>query len=676
MKKNNSFIPVLIFTSGVRRLMKIWSLFFLLNNIIFLSFVIAQENRITTFFPTYPKEGIPSKLEIPTNGLQLYFNHDSFPKSGKITNAFINLTTNNTDSAGKETIQLFINSGCIGQKSLTSYQAQKENTTVSIPINNLEIPPDRLISFTLKSTGNANRRTWHSNLSDSSKFRPRLVIEYTVPGEPVTQSDGLPYVRSTKAFLSSVQADSTVTLSYGCRQFPKAYSYTPAFYNGKVYLITDDGGKKSLGLFDAVGNKIEYKMLDSLGKELSVDFKSSDGQHLLISKEGCLYIVGDNRILCYRIDKQQGTPTLTLLYDSMDDNPKMMLNPVVPPAVGPDGSLYFVNGLEAYGLNSDLQELWKVTLKDMTTSPLTIGPSGKYVYLVTKGEGLVAINAQTGELVESSLPNQQTLRSCDNPVLFAPIVIRHPDGTEKIYVAANSTNDGVLTCYKNSYTTNQTSSDSLKIKLQWNNPGKWGQPIVDQLQPESTKDSVNVAEKIYAVHVEELKNDKKNDNGTLLSVNWFNEKDIHILPSFDVDKKSDLININDNVINTPVIDQAGHCLVWNGSGKIGLYRSSASGTSSGCLDTECKNASIARLFFGSDGTLYAYSTDKILMALIPKYTYNKKGADISSTTHLMAFGTIDSTQTATMKAGGGVFLAPGFAVQKGATLKISTGTAK
>jgi hypothetical protein len=45
-----------------------------------------------------------------------------------------------------------------------------------------------------------------------------------------------------------------------------------------------------------------------------------------------------------------------------------LIAPTVAPAAGPDGSLYFVNGMEVYGVNADLQELWKVTLAEKLTS--------------------------------------------------------------------------------------------------------------------------------------------------------------------------------------------------------------------------------------------------------------------------------------------------------------------
>jgi hypothetical protein len=84
----------------------------------------------------------------------------------------------------------------------------------------------------------------------------------------------------------------------------------------------------------------------------------------------------------------------------------------------------------------------------------------------------------------------------------------------------------------------------------------------------------------------------------------------------------------------------------------------------------------ARLFFGNDGTLYAQGVDDgILRAIVPQYTLGADtGTDISSPTHLRVDGTVG--RATTLKAGGSVLLGPGFTVQKGATLKISTGAAK
>jgi hypothetical protein len=90
-----------------------------------------------------------------------------------------------------------------------------------------------------------------------------------------------------------------------------------------------------------------------------------------------------------------------------------------------------------------------VTLADPTTSRVTVGPSGRFVYLTAKKEGLVAINAQTGESFTTPLLNQAALAKADFPSLHAPVVILHPDGSEKVYVAANSVNEGVLACFNN-----------------------------------------------------------------------------------------------------------------------------------------------------------------------------------------------------------------------------------
>jgi hypothetical protein len=149
---------------------------------------------------------------------------------------------------------------------------------------------------------------------------------------------------------------------------------------------------------------------------------------------------------------------------------------------------------EVYGFNPDLQELWKVTLADPTSSRVTVGPSGRFVYLVAKKEGLVVINAQTGESFTSPLPNQDALARADFPSLHTPVVILHPDGSEKVYVAANSVNNGVLACFNNRSGTIAAAENWPLLE------GLWSQPLLDQLSPGGVQQPAS-GKQIYAVRV-------------------------------------------------------------------------------------------------------------------------------------------------------------------------------
>jgi hypothetical protein len=426
------------------------------------------------------------------------------------------------------------------------------------------------------------------------------------------------------------------------RPFANAWSYTPAFYNNLVYLMTDNNGKKALQALNPLGGIPVWTM----------EVGGSPGQHLLVSQSGRLYIVGNGKILTYQLSS--GNPAQAAAPPLVLEN----LNPANAPSLGSDGSLYFVNGQEVYGYNPDLQGLWKVTLADKTTSRVTVGPSGRFVYLTAKNEGLVAINAQTGEsFTKNPLPKQDDFKLADNPSLHAPVVILHPDGSEKIYVAANTVNYGVLMCFNNR---------SGKIAAAENWPtltGLWSQPLLDQLSPGTVKEPTS-GKQIFAVRAAK-------NQGTLTAIDWLTGTIKPMAPTFAVGDSPYLL-VGGNLAS----DQTGNRFVWNGAGDNGLF---TFGTAfSGLMKSSASGIPMkAQLFFGGDGTLYASTVDgdRVLRAIVPQYTLSADSdANISSPTHLRVDG--PAGKTTVLKAAGSVLLGPGFTVKQGATLTISTGNPK
>ena len=68
-------------------------------------------------------------------------------------------------------------------------------------------------------------------------------------------------------------------------------------YNNLVYLMTDNNGKKTLQALNPLGRKaVRAKVISG-----------EPGQHLLVSKSGCLYIVGNGKIITYQLGS--GNPT-------------------------------------------------------------------------------------------------------------------------------------------------------------------------------------------------------------------------------------------------------------------------------------------------------------------------------------------------------------------------------
>ena len=189
-------------------------------------------------------------------------------------------------------------------------------------------------------------------------------------------------------------------------------------------------------------------------------------------------------------------------------------------------------------------------------------------------------------------------------------MILHPDGSEKIYVAANSINDGVLACFNNR---------QGKIAAAENWPtgplkGLWSQPVLDQLSP-GTIEKPTSGKQIYAVQV-------VNNQGTLTGIDWLTGATKDMTPTFAVGDSPYLLN-GGNL----ALDQTGNCFVWNGQGKIGLF--TFGNAFSGLLQSSASGIPMkAQLFFGGDGTLYANTVDgnRVLRAIVPQYNLDKLDA--------------------------------------------------
>jgi hypothetical protein len=496
----------------------------------------------------------------------------------------------------------------------------------------------------LLTTPSRAKSTWYLAASTELSHRPRLILEYTVADQPaLTQSDGLSAVQSARPFLPTARfgGKDSGAFSYVTRPFSKAWSETPVFHNGLVYVMTDGNEKKVLQALNPLGGKPVW----------TIGVDGNPGQHLLVSPSGRLYIVGNGRIITYQLDSSNPAqaPAAPQGRELTD------LNPAEAPSLGPDGSLYLVNGQEVYGFNPDLQELWKVTLADKMTSRVTVGPSGRFVYLTAKKEGLVAINAQTGESFTTPLLNQAALAKADFPSLHAPVVILHPDGSEKVYVAANSVNEGVLACFNN-------RSGTIAAAENWPPlTGLWSQPLPDQLSPGSVQQPAS-GKRIYAVRVADQR-------GTLTGIDWLTGATRAMAPTFAVGDSAYLLN-GGNLAS----DQSGTRFLWNGAGEVDLF---AFGSAfSGRLHSAASGIpEQAQLLFGGDGTLYANTVegDRVLRAIVPQYTLSADSdANIYSPTHLWVDG--HAGKETVLKAAGNVLLGPGFTVRQGATLKVATGT--
>ena len=540
-------------------------------------------------------------------------------------------------------------------------------------------------------------RQFHGLKASEAALEPRLIVEYTSGDQPTVAQPA--YVQSPVGFLPSAQPQSSQSL-HGYKTVPLGiapahiWSYTPAFYNNCVYFLTID----DKGIYYVSWRRPLWAM----GGQIPISGPAAPGHHLLISKSGRLYIVGEE-IIAYSI-RPDGTPeprgrapledastqpvenavvaldpknapTLSTENASTQpvENAVLALDPQHAPTLNTDGSLFYVatsvqRGVRVIGRNPDLQELWSVAVEG-PASRVTLGPSGQYVYVTTEGDGLVTIDARTGDTFTNCLPaitppEIETAGKCSStkarPSLPTPVVLRQTDGTEKVYVVKNFVKNGVLALFDNKKT---MDGGNRRIAEVWKiDKALFGQPLV-------TKD------KVYVVrvdgehfHVEDL----DPSTGT----------ETKAPPPLEVPKDGLYLLEAGNL----TVDADGNVFLWNGqtaSGVFqGLHASDASFQSifeqkiGGGLE---KNAN---LFFGTDGTLYAGAQKSGLYAIVPYFSLTGMMLPVAFTspTNLWIEGEGAApavlTGTDNTLAATSVLLGPNFTVEKGTTLTVTINRTK
>jgi hypothetical protein len=522
---------------------------------------------------------------------------------------------------------------------------------------NLGVSLEQGFTLILGGTGGGKGRKFYGLGENQTKLRPRLIVEYTSSDQSAVAQPA--FVQSGKGFLPSggLVPSGELKGSYKAVDLNvpgQIWSYAPGFYNGFVYLMSDVGAKKYLSWRRPLGAIVDQTDISSL----------SPGQHLLVSKSGDLYIVGDGKIIPYRIGSDgrpelrkvspEGTPT--------DAVPVTGLNAAQDaPTLGADGSMFCVarsvaKGYTVEGRNPDLQELWSVTVKG-PTSRVMLGPSGRYVYVTTKGEGLVTVDAGTGEEFVNPLSNAKGLKEAQSEYLQTPVAFKENDGTEKVYVAADLVDSGVLTLFNNNKTKNG-AKDNATIEKGWEQTAlMFGQPLVTTGKDYVVR--VDIKDKNSA-YVEQL------DRSTGAKTNAG--------PPLKIDTDNPYLPKGGNL----AADQDGNVFAWNGG--ISLKELTAFKPS---LEPLFPRENLAgpepasNLFFGTDGTLYAGAEKSTLRAIVPYYSLAgvTSPVKITSPTHLWVAG--ESTPAIlkgtgnTLTAAGSVMLGPNFGVEKNATLTVT-----
>jgi hypothetical protein len=505
-------------------------------------------------------------------------------------------------------------------------------------------------ALVLSTTAGPTGAEWHSNKASTLSQRPRLILEYTLDGgvPAVTETNGLPAVQSRSAFLPTV-TPSTAASHRVPAQEVTVHSLSPAFFKDRVYVVAGNESQRHLSV------------LSPLGQTASPDIPLTDpGDYLAVSDTGLLYIVGNARIIVFDLNSDAPLKPKKNVQGKHLGIPN--LNPEQTLTTGPDGSLYFVSSQQLYALNPGLKTLWDLKLTNKNTSRVTVGPSGKFLYLTVLNKGLVAVNAQTGERFDSISGEGQTLlKDPNNLTLHAPVVLQTSDGSERVYAGAVSKTGGVLTCFENPLTAEEPDGDGIVQAMiskdkPWLFKGQFSQPILAPGSVTAASDpDLSKRVQLYSVEV-------AGKQGTLNAIDWFTGIKT-AAPGGGVGDSTFLLN-GGNL----VVDQEQSVFVWNGAPR----QDSISGFNSSLTEILIKVDGLepeSQLFFGTDGTLYAGKKKAVLRAIIPQYTLDtESSATLSSPTHLRVVGTV--AKNTTLSAPGSVLLGDGFTVKHGATFTV------
>jgi outer membrane protein assembly factor BamB len=425
-------------------------------------------------------------------------------------------------------------------------------------------------------------RLWYSAKADESADRPRLILEYTVWGmkEP-TQTVGLVGVQGTQAFVPVMDVQTKLNEEVYVRRFPaEMTSQTPAFGHGLVYLVTGTNQNTA----------VEARMPVS-GELVWSESVAGAGPHILLAPSNRLYVVGNEWIVTFLIDPQKprAKPKAPHVKKVLG------LKPEHPPAPGRDGSLYIFNLDRLIALNPDLEEMWSVSLKK-PIGPITVDPSGRYVYLISAADGLLAFDAQTGKKYAVELSNQQKLKSRGDPGdLHAPVVVKLDDAkigvTENVFVATSTGDGGSMTLIRNGMMRKVEPSKTLE-RADPPRDGLWSQVLPHPAAgwPKPFEDGA-----IFGISSRQ-----STTTGRLVPLDPRGSDDKDERPEITV------ANAIWETPGRPVVDASGAIHIWNGQEAYRI-RNVLTGATVDLKFPGIVRSSKARLMFGSDGTLYAHN---------------------------------------------------------------------
>lgn len=432
---------------------------------------LAETRIITTLLPKSDTPGEDNLLRISADKKYksicealLTFDLGMLPESADIKNVTLRLVGNPGDHQNPQFVQIFAESQ--KGKSIGSWTTKpivkKFIASSELPstIKDLLNKENKLV-LTLSSSSELSDWKYYSleNYDNTSSFKPRLIIEYEVPGIQESQTTertdwkfyGPPKQVKVKRLLPNINDIIS----------------NPVFYKNGIYLFTQTTSEET-----------DLSALHTNGREMwKKSIKITPASHAAVTDTGQLYSVGESRIVRYDLEKREQIESKEVKDLKLSD----------PPTLGPDGSLYFVRSGygDIYNLNPNLEELWKYPSMPNQqgankVSRIVLSPDAqRYAYaMILSDQDIsgVRINTADGETIlykqyagidPADKTKSKQYKFGDQYTGFhRPVVVRGPE-QDYVFLSAYSQNNGILAAY---------SGDEGR----WSNSGTISSPIADK----------------------------------------------------------------------------------------------------------------------------------------------------------------------------------------------------
>jgi len=543
----------------------------------FANTALAQKKYVTTVV-AFKAESVPARtdnmLKISANGSApiqstshavLSFAVDNaIPRDARVARATLRLVgkpaTQNTAERKPQLVKLVAIHH--RESSVGQWDARPNESVFTASGESLrQVVAGALLSGTLsvELTSRSRLSDWnYYGLSDKnfpSSFKPRLIVEYEMPQN--LENDIPSTTRTSRIFLVGLEGKVKVVEE----PFHKEIKFlsNPAFRKSDDLFVMGDPGADKAYLYD----------FSTFGAaNWSVPVATAPGSHLLMAPWGFtrtsmnlpmlvhgLYSIGHNHVVLYDLVRRGSVAKTVAVEDLILE---------IPPTMGADGSLYFVRAGYVYGLNPNLQELWRYPDKEGAgadaASRITLSPElDRYAYVLTrrgKVDSLVQIDTTDGSAKPVAL-------SGHFEGFQRPLAVKGPEH-DYLVVASYSHDDGTLSVYSGG-------------ELLWHHPGTVSQPVLD-----------GAGERVFAIQ-----------KGSLHAYNLMNGAAVCTSAESDLEADSN-----------PVLDGMNNLYVWTNGTLVG-YRSNCNRFFAQHLELPKK----LELLFTQVGTLFARTGSDALFSI-------------------------------------------------------------